>query len=238
MIFTTFYAIYFVLFLLYSTLYLVYYQLLGLQGLYKKREEAVYTWLARWCRHLINLTRGQVQVEGLEYLPNHSNILFVSNHQSYFDILLIFGFIPGKKIFIGKIETKKVPILRTWMRLSHCIFMDRKDVRQSLKSILQGIEYIQQGLPVVIFPEGTRSQSATINPFKAGSMKLATKSNATIVPITLDGSYQFFEEHRRIKPAHVKVVIHPPIETVDLTSEQVKTLAQDLQIQIESKIQK
>lgn len=237
MIRTILFVIYLVLLLLYSLIYLVYYKILGILGLHEKRKQAVQRWVARWSRSLIKIAGGHVEIEGIEHLNTCENVLFVSNHQSYFDILLLLGFIPKEKAFIAKIETKKVPILRTWMGLIDCIFMDRKDVRQSLQAILKGIEYLQKGHSLVIFPEGTRSKSSKMNSFKNGSMKLATKSNVWIIPITLDGSYKFFEEKNRIQPASVKVIIHPPIDPSRLLEEQRKHLAKDLQMQIEEKIQ-
>ena len=237
MIRTIFYVIYIVLLLLSTLLYLVYYKILGILGLYEKREQAVHKWVARWAKSLVHATGGHVEIEGLDYLSNCKNVLFVSNHQSYFDILLLLGFIPKEKAFIAKIETQRIPIVSIWMKYIHCIFMDRKNLRQSLESIIKGISHLKSGHSLVIFPEGTRSKSSNMNNFKSGSMKLATKSNVWIVPITLDGSYKFFEEKNRISPANVKVIIHPPIDPTELTEEERKNLAKNLQKQIETKIE-
>jgi len=103
--------------------------------------------------------------------------------------------------------------------------MDRSNLRKSAAAIIEGVKIIKAGHSLVIFPEGTRSKGGPLGEFKAGSFKLATKSNAPIVPITINGSYKLMEaNNNRIKAANVELFIHPPIETKNLSKEEQEKL--------------
>ena len=104
-------------------------------------------------------------------------------------------------------------------------FMDRNDMKQSAQTIIDGIKQLKAGINMVIFPEGTRSKGAPVGEFKAGSFKLATKSKAPIVPVTIDGTYKVMEGNKnKIKPAEINLIIHEPIYTDKLTKEEIAEL--------------
>lgn len=92
-------------------------------------------------------------------------------------------YIEKPKAFIAKIELLKLPLLRTWMIHLKCVFMDRSDIRQSLKVINQAADHLKEGYSMIIFPEGTRSKNETFGEFKPGSLKLALKAGVPIVPV-------------------------------------------------------
>ncbi len=218
---TVFWFTYFWLFQLISTLFLLVYFLLGLLGLKKSQREFLLCITRAWARQLIAIAGGRVEVSGLENLPVRAGVLFVSNHQGAFDIPLLLGFVPGLKGFVSKKENFRLPIVSIWMKLLHCIILDRKDLRQSAQAIARGIRDLQAGRSLVIFPEGTRSKSETMLRFKEGSFKLATRSGAAIVPLTIDGSYRLLEGNRgRIRPGTVRLHIHAPIILSGLPAEQ------------------
>jgi 1-acyl-sn-glycerol-3-phosphate acyltransferase len=103
--------------------------------------------------------------------------------------------------------------------------MDRSDMKQSTKIIIEGIRQLKEGTNMVVFPEGTRSKGGPVHEFKAGSFKLATKSKAVVVPLTIDGTYKIMEANgNRIKPAEVNLYIHKPIITAELTKEETAEL--------------
>jgi 1-acyl-sn-glycerol-3-phosphate acyltransferase len=217
---TIFWFVYFWLFQLVSTIFLFAYFLLGL--LERKQGQAkLLDWITRnWARQMIAAAGGRVEISGLESLPARSGVLFVANHQGAFDIPLLIGFIPGLKGFVSKKENFRLPIVSIWMKLLGCIVIDRNDLRQSARAIARGVQALQTGRSLVIFPEGTRSQSGRLNPFKDGSFKLATRSGATIVPLTIDGSYRLLEGNRgRIRPGTVRLHIHPPVLPADLPAD-------------------
>jgi len=172
---------------------------------------------SRICRVLFYLSGSEITIRGLENIPKEGAVLFVSNHQGHFDSLVIHGFINKPKGFISIIEASKVPVISTWMREIDSVFMDRKDLRQSLACINQAIQLLQRGHSMVVFPEGKLSASAEPNEFNRGWLKLATRSDVPIVPISIDGTYKAFGKNGEwVKPAHVKCVISKPINVTDI----------------------
>jgi 1-acyl-sn-glycerol-3-phosphate acyltransferase len=166
-----------------------------------------------WGRHLLWVAGARVEVTGLENLPAHDRICFVSNHQGNFDILLINGYIPKTIGFITKKELGRLPVFNLWMKATGCIFIDRHDIHQSLEALERGVENIRAGWPMLIFPEGTRSRKREMGAFHPGSLKMAVRAGATILPLTVDGTYRMFEEQRRVKRGKcIRLTIHPPLE--------------------------
>ena len=169
-----------------------------------------------WSRKLLKISGNTVTVKGLENIPENRAVLFVGNHQSNFDIPILLGHIDKPKAFIAKIELEKFPLINTWMTLIECVFMDRDNLRQSAKAIMQGIKSLKNGYSMVIFPEGTRSEDGALLEFKPGALKLATKSGVPIIPVTINGSKDIMVKGSNIiKPAHVEIIISEPIEMTD-----------------------
>lgn len=182
-----------------------------------------------WSRALLSASGSTVQVEGMENIPNDTAVLFVSNHQGNFDIPILLGFIDKPKGFIAKMELEKLPVISIWMNYMKCVFMDRDDVRQSLRAINKGAEYLKEGYSLVVFPEGTRSKGPVPGEFKAGSFKLAVKAGVPIVPVTINGSYKIMEQQGIwIRPAVVEVKIAPPIYAEDYRGKDIKEVAAEV----------
>ncbi len=197
----------------------------------------------KWMGDLLKIAGCKVNVRGLENIPKDQTVLFVCNHQSNFDIPLMITTLPGKKGFIAKIETLKLPFVRDWMRFMRCVFMDRSDLRKQVKSISEGIDILKSGHSMVLFPEGTRSPDGQLLDFKAGGFKLATKSGVPIVPVTINGSMHLMKKGTlKITPAEVEIIVGKAIfmtdemnkETVKL-SEHVKSTIADTLIRANDK---
>jgi 1-acyl-sn-glycerol-3-phosphate acyltransferase len=165
-----------------------------------------------WARHVIWMTGSRVKVTGLENIPKADNLCFISNHQGMTDIVLVIGYIPKVVGFIAKKELARVPIISFWMSVIHCILLDRGNKKKTIEAMQRGVESIRSGHPMLIFPEGTRSRGMVMGPFKPGSLNLATRAQAIIVPLTVNGAYGIFEEHKRVKARKVSLKIHPPID--------------------------
>jgi 1-acyl-sn-glycerol-3-phosphate acyltransferase len=197
-----------------------------LHALGRKEEEADYVEkiTGGWARLILRLTGSKVKVTGLENIPKDTPVVYISNHQGDCDTLAFLGYVPGHKCFISKIEILKVPILSSWMKAMHCVFMDRSNIKQSVDSINKGIDNLRHGYSVIIFPEGTRSRGPEMGEFKPGSFKLATRTGIPIVPVVIKNSYRIWEEKRRIRPAMVEMIISEPVETDYLTKEELKEL--------------
>lgn len=171
----------------------------------------------------------EIIVEGLENIPKDQNFVLVSNHQSMVDIFAIVETIGRPVAFISKIELEKVPVLKTWMNAVGCVFMNRSDLRESMKALMEGIKKVKAGNCMGIFPEGTRTDGKMLE-FKGGSFKLATKSGAPILPLTIDGTHKVLEDnHFFIKKATVRLTYHPLVDVKNLTKEEEKELPQKIQ---------
>lgn len=180
----------------------------------------------------------RVEVTGRENIPDEA-CLFVGNHNSFFDILVSYVTIKKVMGFISKKEIKKVPLLNIWMYYVNCLFIDRENIREGLKTILQGIDYIKNGISIFVFPEGTRSKDGKMLPFKEGSMKMAEKSNGIIVPVALTGTAAIFEKQfPRLKSGKVTIDFGTPINTNELSREEKKFLGAYTQGKIQEMLDK
>lgn len=149
----------------------------------------------------------KVTVIGEENVPKDQAVLYVGNHRSFFDIIITYARCPGLTGYVAKKEIRKVPLLNVWMIYLHCLFLDRKNIKEGLKTILAGIDQIKRGISVFIFPEGTRNKNDSCEdllPFHEGSFKLAIKSGCPIIPVSLNNTDRIFEtQFPRVKPVHV-----------------------------------
>ena len=194
------------------------------EGKIAERDAVVKPGVENWAKSVVALAGGTVEVFGEENIPQDTAVVFIGNHQGYFDIPILLGYVNKTKAFISKIEILKVPILSGWMKLMQCTFMDRKDMRQSVRAMAEAVETVKKGYSLVIFPEGTRSRGGPVGEFKAGSFKLALKSGVPIVPVTIDGSWRLFEAKNRLSPGSVRLTIHPAIPTANLSREEAAAL--------------
>ena len=185
------------------------------------------------------LAGGRATVIGLENIPEDRPVLFVGNHRSIFDIILAGSLIRHPVGFVAKKELQNTPI-RLIMEEIHCLFLDREDARQGLKTILTAIDYVKSGISMFIFPEGTRCKvEGTFLPFHAGSFKIATKAKAPIIPVTIVGMGDVFEDHYpRLKWVPVVIEFGEPIETADMDRHAQKDLPDNVRALMEETYRK
>lgn len=169
-------------------------------------------------------------VIGRENIPKEEAVLYISNHRSYFDVPIAYTSVPTLTGFMSKKELGKIPFLSTWMRFLQCLFLDRDDIKQGLKTILKGIDQVKAGYSVFISPEGTRNHGKEMLPFKEGSFKIAEKTGCAIIPVAITNSDEAFENHSPwIRAAHVIIEYGKPIYPKDLSREQLKFLGSHVQ---------
>lgn len=175
---------------------------------------------------MLVITGSKVEVIGKEHIPNEGGVLFVSNHRSYFDILVGFSYTPKIFGFVAKSEMMKYPVLNIWMTLVNCLFLDRNDIKKAFKTILKGIDNVKHGISVWICPEGTRNRAKdnlNIGEFKEGSLKIAEKSGCAIIPVAIYGTSEIFEQHiPRMKASKVTIEYGKPIYIKQLDAENKK----------------
>lgn len=179
-------------------------------------------------RFILKVTGADITIIGHENVPKDQAVLYIGNHRSFFDILLTYVHCPDLTGYIAKKEMEPIPLLSTWMRYLHCLFLDRKDIKEGMKTILTAIEKVKNGISICIFPEGTRNKGDNeleLLPFHEGSFKIATKSGCPIIPMSISNSAEIFENHfPKIKPCKVVVEYGKPIYPEQLSKEDKKHL--------------
>ncbi len=186
--------------------------------------------IVQWAfRCICRISGVKLTVLGEEHVPKDEAVLYIGNHRSYFDIVISYARCPRLTGYVAKDGLEKVPLLSTWMRRLNCLFIDRDDIKQSLKTILAGIDQVKHGISMCIYPEGARSSCRTdeVNmlPFKEGSLKIAEKTGCKIVPMAITGSSDIFErQFPRIKKARVILEYGEPIDISALSPEDRKKL--------------
>jgi 1-acyl-sn-glycerol-3-phosphate acyltransferase len=192
-----------------------------------ERDQIIHTVPKKWSRVIMRITGSDVTVNGEHHIPE-GPVVFICNHEGNFDIPVLLGFINKPFGFISKMEVKKVPIISAWMEVMNCVFLDRKDRRQAIRSIREGVSLLKDGHSIVIFPEGTRSKGGEMGQFKAGSFRLAKDAGVPIVPISIKGTSNVFEKNGRfIKPAAIEVSVLPAITSYE--DKDLKELAFEVQ---------
>lgn len=186
--------------------------------------QAVIQWAFRCCAAL---SGAHVDFIGTENIPDEGAFLYVCNHRSYFDIVLTYLRFPRPTGYVAKAEMSSIPLLSTWMKNIHCLFLDRSNVKEGMKIIMRGIDKIKSGTSVCIFPEGTRCTIPNeLLPFHEGSIHMAVKAKCPIIPVSISNSNAVWEDHLPfMRKAHVIIEFGQPILTKDLTKEDRRFLA-------------
>ncbi len=182
----------------------------------------------------------KVIVIGEENVPTDEPVLYICNHRSLFDIIITYARCPRLTGYISKNSIERVPSLSLWMKRLHCLFLDRDDIKQGLKTILAGIENVKNGISMCIFPEGTRNkENDGVLTFKEGSFKIAQKTGCPIVPMAISNSDDIFEKHfPRVKPVTVILEYGKPIYVNKMDKEERKKLGAYCQHIVEDMLKK
>ena len=171
-----------------------------------------YAWHARlWGRVGLALNLVKVTVSGTEHIPS-GPVVFMSNHQSNFDILSLLAKMPRQFHWIAKKELFDIPVFGSSMRRGGYIPLDRGDGRKALQSIDAAAASINQGKSVVLFPEGTRTADGNLLPFKRGGFILARKAAVPVIPVTINGSGRINPAGQiRLYSGNIHITLHPPL---------------------------
>ena len=175
-------------------------------------------WCARTWARLILLTTGvSVRVEGLDRVRPGGSYVFVSNHQSHFDTAVLFATLPHQLRIIAKDSLGSFPFLGWHLRRTGHILVDRR--RPNPTAILGWAQrLLTQGLSLMVYPEGTRSEDGVVQRFKPGSFLIALQSGLPIVPLSIVGTRQIMRKGElTARPGAVRLVLHEPIATEGLS---------------------
>ena len=166
-------------------------------------------------RGLLRITGTKIDIRGLENLskvPSDQGILFIGNHRSYFDIIILQTIVDRPLGFVAKKEFGKVPLFSSWVQDIGSLFLDRKDIRAGLETIKQGTEDMKAGLSLGLFPEGTRNHKKEMLPFKTGGYRMAEKSESPMMLVAMSHFDDIWENNKfGIKAANVTIEFDEPV---------------------------
>ncbi len=170
--------------------------------------------LDSWSRRLLEQARVNIDVEGLDNAPEGETFVVMSNHQSLYDIPVIFQVLRRRVRMVAKTELFKVPVWAGAMRAAGFVEVDRKNRERAIVSLRRAKEALKGGTSIWIAPEGTRSESGKLAPFKQGGFHLAFETGARILPVSIDGSREVLLARGWTvhDDQRVKVTISPPID--------------------------
>lgn len=171
-----------------------------------------------WAKAILFAGRIRVTVTGYSNIDPGRSYIYMSNHQSNFDIPVLLAYLDTQFRWLAKAELFKIPIFGYAMKRAGYISIDRSNRKSAFESLKEAAKKIRNGVSVLIFPEGTRSRDGNIRPFKKGGFALAVDSGVPVVPIVIHGTWSIMSKKGiRIKPGNVVIEILKPIETSDYT---------------------
>ena len=189
-------------------------------SLISRTGDPVHRIAALWAKSILFVSRIDVTIRGISNIDPSQSFIYMSNHQSNFDIPVLLACLPVQFRWLAKAELFRIPIFGRGMRGAGYISIDRFNQESAFASIGVAAKKIEEGASVMIFPEGTRSIDGNIRPFKKGGFVLAVDSGVPIVPVILHGTWKIMPKNQFfIEPGHVVVEIKRPIESSDYTRE-------------------
>lgn len=169
-------------------------------------------WLTYWAKGNLALAGLEIQIEGLERLDPKQAYIFMPNHASFLDILLAFAYIPRDFRIITKKEIFSIPLMGWALKRSRQIPIDRANPRKGLASLKQALHLLRQGISIVVFPEGTRTDDGKMKDLKATVFILPIRSGVPVVPVRIDGTFAALKRGSvLLDPVPLKVTFHAPI---------------------------
>ena len=184
----------------------------SLASLFDANGNRAHRCLTYWAKTNLALAGLPVQIEGLESLDPKQSYIFMPNHASFLDILLALAYIPYNFRIITKKEIFRIPIMGWALKRSRQIPMDRTNPRKGLASLRRAFEVLQQGISIVVFPEGTRTLNGKLGEFKATLFILPIRSGIPIVPVRIEGTFNALKRGSiLLNPVPLKITFHKPI---------------------------
>lgn len=165
-----------------------------------------------WVKILLTLAFCRVNLQGKENLDKHSSMIFISNHASYLDSIILFSVLPDNVAFTGKKELLNWPLVGSIFRKLQYLAIDRMDFSKNLSDTQRIVETLKAGRSILIFPEGTFTYATGLRPFKLGAFKVAVDTGSSICPISLQGTRAIFRGDRIFfKAGTITVVVSDPL---------------------------
>ena len=166
-----------------------------------------------WSRAFFRLFFIPVSIDGTEHIAPKQSYVFVSNHQSMFDVWLIYGWLPVVFKWLMKAELRKVPFIGSGCKAAGHIFIERRGAKAAMSSLKEVEKQLTDGVSTVIFPEGTRSLDGEVGRFKRGAFQIALELGLPVIPLSLTGCFEVLPKGKPFVHRHpVHMHIGEPID--------------------------
>ena len=194
------------------------------------RRGGVYDWAGTGlARDILRAAGTPVIVEGLENIPRDQPVIYASNHSSMFDIWALFAALPDSVRFVAKKELFKIPLLGGAMRAAGHIPIDRAARKKAFEAYNEAARTIKRGVTPVVFPEGTRSRTGELLPFKNAPFGLAIAAQVPVIPIYVHHTFEILPKGAwRLRPRPIRLLIGKPISTTGLGPEDRERLRDEV----------
>ena len=182
-------------------------------------RDSVYGAISRtWGRVIVHLSGVNFSLRGAEKIPLDQPCVFMSNHQSYFDVICLTGFLPRPARFVAKKELLYIPVFGQVMWASGHIIVNRAKHERAVAELTKAAAKIQNGTSILVFPEGTRSPAHRLGEFKKGGFMLALAAQVPVIPLSIAGTHPMMPKDRfTFTKSDVAIVVGDPIPAAGRT---------------------
>jgi len=192
--------------------------------LFDRRGNFAHKCARAWARAILATTGVRVHVSGLEHLQPGRSYVFAANHQSIYDIPIVFTSIPWQLRIVAKESLGRIPFMGWHLHRAGHLLVNRRNPGADIVEKMARL--VRDGSSLIVFPEGTRSADGVVGRFKKGSFAVAVDAGLPVVPVTITGSSHVMKKGRlMVCPGEVQLVVHPPVPTAGIARDQVLSLA-------------
>ena len=186
-----------------------------------------------WAAILLRLSFSPVQIVGEEKLKHHAVAVYASNHLSYMDTPVLFAKLPFQFRILAKQALWKIPFVGWYLERSGQVPIDSASPRSAVAGLLRGVKALKAGMPLLLFPEGSRSPDGHLQTAASGCAFMAIRAGVPLVPLALIGTYELLPIHvYALRPRALMVVVGDPLSTEGLTTKDAETLTERLFVEI------
>lgn len=192
-------------------------------SLFDRRGHFAHRCARLWSRWILGTTGVHLRTHGAAPAASSGSCVYVANHQSIYDIPVVFAALPTQLRILAKASLGRIPFLGWHLHRSGHVLVDRQNPGPSVMRRME--ELVREGASLIVFPEGTRSDNGVLGRFKAGAFIIAVDHHLPVVPVTVTGTSSIMRKgHVTTRPGVVDVTVHPPMSTDGLTREDVRAL--------------
>jgi 1-acyl-sn-glycerol-3-phosphate acyltransferase len=203
-------------------------------SLFDKRGNFGHRCARAWSWLIVKTSGVKIAIEGLDKLDSSRSYIFAANHQSIYDIPILFTSLPFQLRILSKESIGRIPFMGWHLQRTGHVLVDRE--RPGASVVKKMARLVAAGHSLIVFPEGTRSTDGSVAPFKGGSFLIALQSQLPVVPISVIGSrHVMFRGEVTVRPRHVTVIVHDPVETAGLPRGAARQLTDTIRAKVASR---